>query len=116
SVSNHQADVMTDKVYSLVAKTFDEFPNINRRRLLAVACWGTRRIAETVNIRRDDRIILAEFFKKRNPHSRSFAEPVNQNERRFSGSGFQIVNLHAVDFCRLRLITFPLRKCSNAEN
>lgn len=47
---------------------------------------------------------MAEVFKERNPHPRSFSEPVNQNERIFSGPGFQIMNLHAIDVCRQRLI------------
>src|SRR5882724_4716264 len=87
SVSDHQTNVVADKVYLSVAQAFDEFVNINRRRLFVITRLRSRRIAQTANVGRDDRKILTEFFKQRNPHAGSFAKSMNQNQWHFAGSG-----------------------------
>src|SRR5262249_28840681 len=80
SISNHQADVATDKINAFVAETFDQFSNINCRGLLVISRSGPRGLAETEQVGRDNRIVSAELIEERNPHMRGIAEPMNQNQ------------------------------------
>src|SRR3954471_23702837 len=67
-ISHHQADVVTDKIDLPVAKAFHKFVNVYGYRLFVVPSRRTGGIAETAHVRSNDRVVISELVKKRNPH------------------------------------------------
>src|SRR5215475_14285976 len=88
-ISDHQADVVADKVNSCIAKATQELMNIGRNGLLIVMAVRPGGVAEAPHIGRYDGVVLAEIVEQRNPHVRRVPEPMNQHERLRPGAGFQ---------------------------
>src|SRR5215468_10795328 len=73
-ISNHQADVVADKVNSCIAKALQELVNIGGNGLLIVMPFRPGGVAEAAHIGRYDGVILAEIVEQRNPHVRRVTE------------------------------------------